>query len=380
MENLPLHLAEEILFRLDRKSLARSKCVNRELRSKISEPEFCIEYFCRSAPACLIHSSGFGSNYVRYVSDNTKTEPEASGLPMRCQILGSGSGLVLLFLHQLCVLNPITRKFRLLGEESSRFTQNILSIRGKRQMKIGFSVDNIDQTSQRFGVVSINEEEFMLHPDVSIYRFEIYDGDNDSWRVSETTIACPASNLVERVKPVYFNRALHWLRRDGSIVAFNPEKDEARIIPTTFPSLESTHLWLGAVEGNKTLTLISATETLISVFILRDDPIPTWVLRKQINNDAIETGKWLFWTIVTYNERFLVVQETKEKGMSRLLHRYDAVAEEWSVLGDVPTWMDTDQDFFHFKASWLDGAVRRSRPLRSLRQFMQMIGTHYEQI
>ncbi|XP_010539117.1 PREDICTED: F-box protein At1g20360-like [Tarenaya hassleriana] len=384
-------------LRLDRKSLARFKCVNRSFRSQISNPEFGIEYFSRLTPG-FIQSSILCSKtlrYVPFVSDQTKTQAESTRLLHDCGVLGSDSGLVLLFLGELCVLNPITKKLRFVGKESKEFMKNIYLMCELELMSIGFSVEKIDQTTQRFGIVCITEVLRRQRRGNSYYRFEIYDSDDHSWRVTETMVSCPRRELLTCVKPVYFNRVFHWLRSDGKIVTFNPETDETRIVPTTIQSLGNCcRTWFGLVDGNLTLIRMSDgenSERVVSVYILRDGPISEWVLDKQIN--TIERERWVLWEIATYNGRLLVMKEKNYRTNRDQLLVYDVGANEWRFLGTASKCMDYHSVFFDFQPSWFDVKGLESFPsmanikergieeriyekkLLSLGLFMEMIDT-----
>jgi len=154
----------------------------------------------------------------------------------------------------------------------------------ERAMCVGFAVDR-----KRFKIVCILEME-------TRYEFEINDG--DSWRLSKTTInADSKSDLTKWMKPVYLEGTLHWLRNDGSIIAFNPETEQARLIPSGFhQEVPDMKLLLAADDKINRLTLISGTKETISVYTLLGNL--KWGLARRIKNvslkeNELNAGTWL---------------------------------------------------------------------------------------
>ncbi|XP_010539151.1 PREDICTED: putative F-box/kelch-repeat protein At1g20790 [Tarenaya hassleriana] len=381
LEELPSNVIDEILFKLPQKSLARLKCTCRTLRSHISNPDFESEYFSRVGPG-LIHVSSFASNYLCFNpfvfsqvskpnSESDSDEDDYAGcdrfsvhLPMHCQILASHGGLVLMFMKQLCIFNPITRQFRFLTHESSQAMRRCVVrepekrvVHAERSARIGLVVEQIDRMTQMFKIVCVDELR-AANPDESRFGFDIYK--LNSWKKSKATVSCPRSNISRHTKPVYFNGALHWLRNNGSIIAFDPETEEAKLIPTTYPSSEPDFtVWLGAADGQ--LILILATEEVISVFSLVDHEKPDWTLVRSIKNDALDDGDWLFWSIVAYDGKVLVLQETKGcEGKGRVLHKYSMRDNKWGILGLMPRWLDANRDFCRYIPSWSSVAELQS--------------------
>lgn len=254
-------------------------CTNTSLQSHIHDPSFVSEY-CSQIRSSLLYISSYGSTYLGchhpHGGSRSLTTIDV------CHILGCCSGLLLLFINdRLCVTNPIRKKFR------------FLTRRDKRK-QLGLAVN------QNFKVVYIFE---MAKTDETKYGFEINAG--DSWTYSKTTLTCHTSNLDDRMKnPVYLNGSLHWLRNDGSIIAFNPETEQARLIQTDFPrGLTSGTLF---APGVNSLTLVSANEKVIYVYALRNIlSDPKWVLEKQIQNGVIDKNI-VTWYVEAYNGKCLI--------------------------------------------------------------------------
>lgn len=168
-------------------------------------------------------------------------------------------------------------------------------------MNIGFAVDDqIDQTAHRFKIVCVKDSE-ARNPDETMYEFEINEG--DSWRLSKTTVTCRSSNFDKRMRPVYVNKSLHWLRNDGSILAFNPETEKARLIPIKFPQ-ELSVKTLFAAADNK-LTLIWPTKEVIYVYVLESVLTdPKWVSVRRIGNVVVDAKRLIFGSLWLTTEGF----------------------------------------------------------------------------
>uniref|UniRef100_A0A0D3DRX6 F-box associated beta-propeller type 1 domain-containing protein n=2 Tax=Brassica TaxID=3705 RepID=A0A0D3DRX6_BRAOL len=329
MDSLPGHLLNKVLFKTDLRALAMLCCTNTSLQSHIHDPSFVSEYYSQ-IKSSLLHISTYGSPYLVYHHPHSGSRShKTKNRLMECHILECCSGLLLLFIDdRLCVTNPIRKKFR------------FLTRRDKRK-QLGLVVNQLDRTTQNFKVVYIFE---MAKTDETKYGFEINAG--DSWTYSKTTLTCHTSNLDDRMKNhVYLNGSLHWLRNDGSIIAFNPETEQARLIQTDFPrGLTSRTLFASGVNS---LTLVSANEKVIYVYALRNIlSDPKWVLEKQIQNGVIDKNI-VTWYVEAYNGKCLVLRTCYDG----VVHVYDLSASKWAVMASVPIWYDANLDFFLFTPS-----------------------------
>ncbi|CAH2036694.1 unnamed protein product [Thlaspi arvense] len=332
MNRLESNLLDEILFRLNPKSLAMMRCTNKSIDSQISKPGFKSEYLNR-AGSSLLHAAKSGSSLACYHAFGDPSTFQGH-LESRCRILGSSSGLLLLFVDKcFCVANPVTKKYLFLDSSVHRSTASI-----------GFAVDQIDHNTQSFKVVCVDDF------DPGEMGFEI--GTDNSWSLSNTSMTWPLSDLVEDMKPVYLDGALHWLRKDGSILAFNPETEQARMItPTNFPNEPGSKLFFGL--GDNRLTLISATEETIRVFALESTLTdPEWILARQIVNMAVEQGVTVSWNVHAFDGKCLVVRTTDRVRYGPLLLGYDLRANGWRFLGWIPDFCDANREFCLFTPSW----------------------------
>ncbi|CAL9238494.1 unnamed protein product [Arabidopsis halleri] len=291
MESLPHHLLDEILFRIDHRSLAMMQCTNRSLQTYISKnPNFESEYLSRvrSSLIYIALPPDYGSPLLCYhlYGDSRSPRTRTVETLMECHILGSCSGLLLLFLDKkLCVANPLTKKIRFLNHSRSKFFPRVTTLRQGRQQVMGFAVDRIDGTTQSYKIVNINEG------------------------------------------------SLHWLRNDGSIVAFNLKTEKPRLIPIRFPKELRFYTSLFTAADNN-LTLISATKEVIFVYALENIlSDPKWVVVKQIRNGVLDEERLYSWYPEAYNENCLVLSEiVLKKGHYELvLHGYDLRTDKWEV-------------------------------------------------
>ncbi|EOA36731.1 hypothetical protein CARUB_v10012521mg [Capsella rubella] len=311
MNGLPLHLLEEILFKMDPKSLAMMRCTNRYFQSYISDSKF-EKYSVWTRPS-LFHLASYGATYIFCLPlvssrDSMSTGNEVNMLREPCYIFGSCSGLLLLYIGGLFVVNPLTKWFRLLDHSASKLLSIIVggdrNVAGtERSMCVGFTV-NRNLTTNRFKIVCILEME-------TVYGFEISDG--YSWRLSETTITTSStSNLMVQMKPVYLVDSLHWLRNDGSIIAFDPD-----------------------------------TERNFGLHTRREFK---WKLARRIKNVSMKESELVCWNIVVYDGKHLVLTERKDR-LKGVVHVYDMEVNSWGVLGSTTLWSSGVRDFYKFTPS-----------------------------
>ncbi|KAF8098457.1 hypothetical protein N665_0266s0025 [Sinapis alba] len=369
MDSLPGHLLNKVLFKTDLRALAMLCCTNTSLQSHIQNPSFASEYYSQMRSS-LLYISTYGSTYLgchHHPHDGSRSL-ETKDVLMTCQILGYCSGLLLLIIddNSLCVTNPLTKKFRFLTLYDPFHRRIVLQ---ERRNQLGLAVNQIDRTTQSFKVVYLLE---MVKGDETKYGFKINAG--DSWRCSKTTLTCHSSYLHSRMKnPVYFDGSLHWLRNDGSIIAFNPETEQARLIQIEFPhGLGSETLF---ALGNNSLTLVSSKEEVVYIYALKDIlSDPKWVLVKHIRNGVTDENR-VNWYVEAYNGKCLVLRSCYDG----VIHVYDLSTNKWVVMGSVPMWLDANQDFFLFTPSpysvvGLDDILAcGDRRISSLRSIMTLV-------
>ncbi|XP_010412695.2 PREDICTED: putative F-box protein At1g20795 [Camelina sativa] len=148
-------------------------------------------------------------------------------------------------------------------------------------------------------------------------------------------------------KPVYLDGSLHWLRTDGSIVAFNPETEHARLILTKFPQELSLKTLFAADDNN--LTLISETEGVVNVYALENTLIdPKWVLVRQFRYGVLDEQRLIRWKVAAYDGKCLVLEFCKVYNDNRVVHGYDLRTNKWLFMGSIPGSCDATLDYFLF--------------------------------
>ncbi|VVA91974.1 unnamed protein product [Arabis nemorensis] len=145
------------------------------------------------------------------------------------------------------------------------------------------------------------------------------------------------------MKHVYLDGTLHWLRNDGSIIAFNPETERAQLIPSDMK------LFFAADEKINRLTLISGTKEAISLYKLHGNL--KWDIAKRIKNVTMNEKELVCWQVVVYDGKRLVVREKKIDFIRGVIHVYDMGANSWRVLGSTGRWAESVLDFYKFTPS-----------------------------
>ncbi|CAN8247434.1 unnamed protein product [Cochlearia groenlandica] len=335
MDSLPNEILDDILFKLDLKSLAMLQCTDRSIKSYISK-KFKYEYVSRMVlGSVLFHISTFGSNIIFWhTSGDSKSRRYVKEMRLKDpSFLGSCAGLHLLLLRgRLCVRSPLTSTCTFVDLFKSKLLPHIITLRyEKSRLKegkancIGFAVDQI---KQQFKIICVNETREKSDGETVVYQFEIHTGD-PSWRLSETTMTCLSSKLMPDKKSAYFNGFVHWLREDGSILAFNMETEAARLIPTKLPQEEEEEIKMLAATHNK-LTLITETERVVCVYALLEIVHPSeWVIMKRY--DKAERVPTTQWNVAAYDRECLMVREKEEEqggDYNGVVHVFDLEPKE----------------------------------------------------
>ncbi|CAH8357247.1 unnamed protein product [Eruca vesicaria subsp. sativa] len=344
------------------------RCTTKSMESISKDLSFKSLYWSQPGSS-LLHIGVHGSNLTCFhpVGD---VRPFHSKGPSKniCFILGYCSGLILIFVHGcFCVANPVTKKFRFLDYPMLQTKKSI-----------GFAVDKIDESTQRFKIVCITEAA-ASNPSETMYGFHINAG--NSWKISKTKITCISSDLMRDMKPVYFQEGLYWLRSDGNIITFNPKTEKARLIPTKLNHQAGAKLLLGADDNH--LTLISATEEMIYVYSLENIfTDPKWILTRQIKNEPVHEIMLSCWYVEAFDGRHVLVRAKDE--IEDVIYGYDLKANMWEVMGLLPGWCDAGRDLYQFKPSWYPviGLQNQNNSFRSEREvsievIMELIHGHF---
>ncbi|GMY28946.1 F-box protein At1g20360-like [Fagus crenata] len=345
MENLCDSLVDEILLRLPLKSAVMFKSINKRFNTLISDPEFVAKLIHRNSS--ILHCSyDQPKNYfnVPLYPHSNKTKGSSVKLPLHCRVSAYCNGLLLLDLtkhdYGVLVLNPITKRYQVIEK------QPIVC----EAIGFGLAVEPISPSLHRYKVVCIDH----------IHRFMIFSSDTMSWTISKTKLSCNASKFFDNALPIYSHGSLHWLRNCGDIVAFDVEKEEARIIklPPDLP-LPFTYSYSCFGESKGLLTLISTSGKEISVWILNNDNEKVeWVVKTRITN--ILDCEWPIRIPIFYDGERLVLQQRRveHKGELRM---YDIVADKWRKIGMLGTKLDNIRVFLPFVPSLAE--VKTANPV-----------------
>ncbi|KAJ0247679.1 hypothetical protein HA466_0161100 [Hirschfeldia incana] len=388
MNSLPMHLLDNILFRLDLKSLVMMQCTNRSIKSHISDdPSFEIGYSSRaqlsffytySKGAPLAFYQPFGSQ----CKSNSCVKPYASMRGVHCYVLGSCCGHLLLYMSGLYVVNPLTKRVRHLNHSGSLLLATIFNGPNNNKanknaeeisMCVGFALDHCRAVATKgFKIICILENQPM-------YAFEISDG--NSWRFSETIITTTnsKSELTKGMKPVYLEGNLHWLRNDGSIIAFNIETEQARLIPSVFHPEPEMKLLFTLDDKINRLTLISGTKKTISVHTLMGDT-SKWALARQIENVLMTDGEFEYWNVVAYDGKHMVVRDKEKDRPTGVAHVYNMEDNCWGAWWPTACQTKYNLDVFRFRPFFsffdhTDVVDEASAEGRHLASIMRLVGT-----
>jgi F-box interacting protein len=335
MENLCDALIDEILSRLPLKSAVMCKSISKRFNTLISAPQFVNKLTLRKSS--ILHCSydsptKYNFNVALYPDEETGFSVKQLPHPMN-RILAYCNGLLLLrrSKQSVLVLNPVTKRSQVI--EHQQFPGEAL----------GLAVEPISSSLQQYKVVYTYEYR------KDVYRFRIFSSDTMSSKTSMTELSCIGSKFYDSALPVYSHGSLHWLRNCGDIVAFDVEKEVARIIklPTDFP-LPFTYAKSRFGELKGLLTLISTSGEEILVWILNDNKKDEWVDKTRITN--VIDWEWPIRIPIFYDGEILVLHQ-RQRGDEGELRMYDIVADKWRKFGVVEGKMDNVQAFVPFVPS-----------------------------
>ena len=333
MEDLCDNLLDDILYRLPLKFVVTCKCISKRFNTFISDQGFESKLFLHNS--CIFHCTKDCPNFYfkipLYPPNSDKATESSVKLPRRFKVLAYCSGLLLLLPKEgVLVLNPITKRHQII---------NIFHYDA-----IGLAVEPISSSLHRYKVVRISAR------DGDSYQFDIFLSDTISWRRSSTKFSCMVmSNFNNDALPIYSHGTLHWIRKCNDILAFDIEKEEARIIelPLNLPlPFEYWTSWFGVVNG--LLTLISTSSKEILVWILNDYKNVEWVLKTRIT--YIINSEWSIRIPIFYDGERLVLY-LRNAGENGEFCMYDIAIDKWRKIGIVWAILDNIRAFVPFVPS-----------------------------
>lgn len=274
-------LVGEIIARLPLKQAIQCKVLNKYLDFKISDSEF---------SQILLNFQNDGSLELLYsVNGPPKTLHKISLKPINqwqtafsddIEILSSCNGLILFDFERakrFCVFNPITGLHQLIPYPlpSSQLIGNI-----------GLAVDYPNPNQYKVVTISYPAENSNL-----FYKFHVLSSERPGlWREIQLTTNTSIS-LSFGSPTVYWRNSLHWLRSDGSVLAFDTKKEEAMRIDrpwfldhydvncSKIPT--GRDVWLGIAQGLLTLVYIFKETIVIGTY---DNVRSTWRIRHTFDN------------------------------------------------------------------------------------------------
>nr|XP_016500213.1 PREDICTED: putative F-box/kelch-repeat protein At1g20790 [Nicotiana tabacum] len=312
-------LVVEIISYLPLKLAVQCKVLSKNFNTRISDLKFSQIWFPHqkiSSTLFVYHS--YGPNRVHKISINPPfptTHSEMFLLPDHSSVLASCRGLLLLvFLkfRNFCVFNPITGAHQLISYPKP--IHEFMKFRG-----IGLAVDY--PTSDQYKLVIVGKL-----AEQQGYKFYVFSSERSGlWH--EVRFRVNFINLAQCTKPVYVNDSLHWLRSDGSVLAFNTKREEAIILD--LPAFFSHHApiygklypgfdtWLGMAQGLLTLVCKFRKSTVIAAY---DYVTSNWRVSHTLDNFMgipvwIDSKHVLFLEgSYTKQHRYLYVYDSENNG------------------------------------------------------------------
>ncbi|KAK4734982.1 hypothetical protein R3W88_009243 [Solanum pinnatisectum] len=267
------------------KVVVQSKLLSKDVRDMIShDAEFAQLLFNRHKDSStqLIYTVYDGAVRKRFykISLNPITQSESS-LPDEIEILASCNGLILIefeLVRCYCVFNPMTGEHQLVSYPDSS-PNNIEDI--------GLAVEYPNANCYKLVTVHKFEENSNL-----FYKFRLLSSEQPAvWREIQVRTISFLSSLVCGPH-VYWGNSLYWLRKDGSVLAFDTKREEATLIDRPeFLDLDygkiftGQDIWLGIAQGLLTLVCIFRMRIVIATF---DSANRRWKNSRTLDNFVLD--------------------------------------------------------------------------------------------
>ncbi|PHT61777.1 Protein REVEILLE 1 [Capsicum annuum] len=275
-------LVWEIISRLPLKLAVQCKVLNKDIKGRISDPEFLRTWFRRQEDPSteLIYTLNGRHRSLHKITlhpiPNTQIET-----PLSCdiEILASCNGLILIDFDRVtkyCVFNPLTGEHQLIPYPL---------MPSNRLHSMGFAVDYPD--SDQYKLVTISERVKYSH---RFYKFSLLSSQQPGfWHEiqQETNSFRP---FPEGNPPVYWCGSLYWLRCEGSVVAFDTRRQASRVIEARFiPQYDfnygnistGNNMWLGTAQGVLTLACIFRRLIVLATY---DNARSSWTVTHTVDN------------------------------------------------------------------------------------------------
>ncbi|XP_049359333.1 putative F-box/kelch-repeat protein At1g20790 [Solanum verrucosum] len=272
----------EKISRMPLKEVVQYKLLSKEVRDMIShDAEFAQILFKRHKDTStqLIYTVYDGwsvRNSFYKISLNLITQ-SVSTLPEEIEILASCNGLILIDFERVrryCVFNPMTGEHQLIAYPNAS-PNNIESI--------GLAVEY--PKADHYKLVTINKLE--ENPNL-FYKFHLLSSEQPGlWREIQLRTNSFVSLCVGG-SHVYWGDSLYWLRKDGSVLAFDTKREEATLIdrPEFLDRdygkiFSGQDIWIGRAKGLLTLVCIFRMHIVIATF---DSANRCWMVPRTLDN------------------------------------------------------------------------------------------------
>ncbi|KAI3459938.1 hypothetical protein Pfo_016601 [Paulownia fortunei] len=217
---------------------------------------------------------------------------------------------------------------------------------------IGLAVDfEAAAGSYHFKLVMVDIEPGLIYQ--SVLRFSVIVPPSRSVK-SRVDFVCESFTRMENqnIKPVYAHGCLHWLGQDGTkIVAFNVEKEQARIINgpveknNGYGFQSGVYKWFGFSQGSLQFVYTLPDKIIIHVHNhLKNE----WQVRHKIanicnpRNNDYKNGIPLFFD----GERLFL--QLRKRGKDGEIYMHEILSGKWEKKGVVRGWSDSNQLFIPF--------------------------------
>ncbi|XP_055826204.1 putative F-box/kelch-repeat protein At1g20790 [Solanum dulcamara] len=288
----------EIISRLPLKFVVQCKLLSKNINSMISHPEFAQNLYQRHKDIStqLIYSINDWRLFRQFhkISLNPITQyvttlcydidilASCNGLNLfDIEILASCNGLILFDFEKIrryCVFNPTTGEHQLIPYPMSSFAHDL--------ERTGLAVDY--PNSDQYKLVTISS---LIKNSNLFYKFHILSSERSGlWHEiqlrTNTFTSLPSSS-----PPVYWRDSLYWLRSDGSVIAFDTNREEAILIdrPEFLDHFDLSYgkistgedIWLGRAQGLLTLVCIFRKFVVIATY---DSASSRWRVSQTFDN------------------------------------------------------------------------------------------------
>ncbi|XP_015068949.1 putative F-box/kelch-repeat protein At1g20790 [Solanum pennellii] len=272
----------EIISRMPLKVIVQYKLLSTEVRNLIShDAEFAqiLSKRYKDSSTQLIYTvyNGWSERNSFYKISLNPITQSVSTIPDEVDILASCNGLILIdfeIVSRYCVFNPITGEHQLIPYPNALPNNNI--------ERTGLAVEYPKADQYELVTISKLEENSNL-----FYKFRLLSSQQPGvWR--EIQLRTSFVSFCVGSPHVYWGDSLYWLRKDGSVLAFDTKREEATLIDRSEfldrdygKIFSGQDIWIGTAQGLLTLVCIFRTRIVIANF---DSVNRRWMAPRTMDN------------------------------------------------------------------------------------------------